>query len=119
MDQTKSQYPNSRQPPITQASKQDAKVCLETEASLGFGAWDLAFPAATKSSRRSKKIVGIPGAGLSAGRRCAAARLGAFFDVVDDVAHGLQFLRVFVWHFHRKFFLKLRQRLDDIERISA
>src|SRR5207253_8851521 len=36
----------------------------------------------------------------AAGCCAAAARFGAFFDVIDDVADGLQFLRIFVRHFH-------------------
>src|ERR1700694_3598834 len=57
---------------------------------------------------------------LTAAARCAAAlRLGAFFDVVDDVADGLQFLSVFVRHFHGKFFFERHHQFHDIERIGA
>src|SRR5438477_2178108 len=49
----------------------------------------------------------------------ATRRLGAFFDVVDHVADGLQFFSIFVWHFDGKFLFERHHQFHDIERIGA
>src|SRR5437588_12955046 len=49
----------------------------------------------------------------------ATRRLGAFFDVVDHVADGLQFFSIFVRHFHGKFFFERHHQFHNIERIGA
>ena len=36
------------------------------------------------------------------------------FDVLNDVADGLQFFSIFVWHFDPKFFFKSHHELDDV-----
>src|SRR5438876_8525493 len=49
----------------------------------------------------------------------AIRRLGAFFDVVDHVADGLQFFSIFVRHFDGKFLFERHHQFHDIERIGA
>src|SRR5436189_5694545 len=49
----------------------------------------------------------------------ATRRLGAFFDVVDHVADGLQFFSIFVRHFYGKFLFERHHQFHDIERIGA
>src|SRR5207248_11747397 len=49
----------------------------------------------------------------------ATGALRALFDVIDDVAHGLQFLRVLVRHFDGKFFFESHHQFHDVERISS
>jgi hypothetical protein len=41
------------------------------------------------------------------------------FDVFDDVADGLEFLRIFVWHFDTEFFFKSHHQFDDVQRVGA
>src|ERR1043165_2293114 len=87
--------------------------------SLGLGAWDLEFPARgfgsenTKGadSRRAFQILQRKRAGLLLGL--------LVFDVLDHVADGLQFLRVFVGNFYREFLFERHYQFDDIERIRA
>src|SRR5437879_2727759 len=58
--------------------------------------------------------------GLAARSSFAATRrLGAFFDVVDHVADGLQFFSIFVRHFYGKFLFERHHQFHDIERIGA
>ena len=43
--------------------------------------------------------------------------LGAFFDVIGDIADGLQFLCVLIRDFDGKFFFKGHDQLDGVEGI--
>src|SRR2546421_10108853 len=56
---------------------------------------------------------------LTTSRCAAAARLGALFDVIDDVADGLQFFGILIRHFHGKFLFERHYQFHDIERIGA
>src|ERR1051326_1842467 len=119
---SKSKTPSSKEALTTKSQSSRGEVAfLELGIWNFFGTWRLGF--GTSGARfGSENTKGADGrrAFQTLQRKRAGLLLGLLvFDVLDHVADGLQFLRVFVGNFYGEFLFERHYQFDDIERIRA